>query len=152
LVIVDPSALDQFSKVSDVLKGTKSEIAPFTTQLPTTLHAGFSATLSRINAMSWIPGELTIAGDYSQGLVDASAMIEKPRFSMGLEYRPWHWLPLRTGVSFGGFAGFSLALGGGFNLGAFDLDFATEDVNWLFGSGSTSSGSISLGMKFRFLD
>ena len=50
---------------------------------------------------------------------------------MGLEFRPWSFLPLRTGASFGGLDHFNFALGFGLHFGVFDLDLASEHLNFL---------------------
>jgi hypothetical protein len=70
--------------------------------------------------------------------------------SLGVEYRPFTFLPLRAGVAFGGEDRFNLAFGLGFHSSVFDLDLASENLNWIFNTDSFSYASLALGMKIKF--
>jgi hypothetical protein len=68
---------------------------------------------------------------------------------MGLEFKPWGFLPLRTGVSFGGPDQYNFALGFGLHFGVFDLDLASEHLNFLLSEASLAHGSVAMGMRVR---
>ncbi len=96
-----------------------------------------------------IMGELLVAVDYNQGLTGTFGSSTNPRVSLGMEYKPWSVLPLRAGVSFGGIeAGVNVAFGVGFHFGVFDLDLASENVEWIFSPSKTAHGSLAMGMRF----
>jgi hypothetical protein len=132
------------------LQGKSREGTPFTTSLPTTLRLGFSVELHKLPGLQdMIPGELTVAADYTQGLLRAPGGTVVPRGSLGVEYRPWEFLPLRTGLSFGGTDGVNVAFGLGLHTGVFDFDLATENLGWLFMPNSAAHGSLAVGMRIK---
>lgn len=140
----------QRDSVEDALRGDEREGGEFSTSLPTTLRLGGAVELHRIKGLrSLIYGELLIAADYTQGLVEAPGTSTTGRFSIGLQYSPWKFLPVRAGASFWGAEGSSVSFGFGLHFGAFELDLATETVEWLVSPGSFSRGSAALGMKLR---
>ncbi len=94
-------------------------------------------------------GEWTLACDYNQGLVEAAGAARLGRFSTGLEFRPWKFLPLRTGISVGGTDDFTFALGFGLHFGVFDLDVASEHLNFLLKEEALAHGSVAMGMRIR---
>lgn len=59
--------------------------------------------------------------DYNQGFDDTPGSIAKPRFSIGVEYSPLAWLPLRSGVSSGGTDRVNIAFGVGVIVGGFEF-------------------------------
>ena len=132
------------------LRGESREGAPFTTLLPTTLRLGASVELHRFPWFEeMIAGEMTVAVEYAQGLTHAPGGTVVPRGSLGLEYRPWGFLPLRTGISFGGTDGVNVAFGLGLHFGVYDLDLGTENLGWLLMPNSAAHGSLALSMRFR---
>jgi hypothetical protein len=62
--------------------------------------------------------------DYEQGFRNTAASSTVPRLSAGIEYRGLEWLPLRTGLSFGGLIGGYASMGFGLDFGCFAFDFA----------------------------
>lgn len=146
----DPLNEDQRDAIQDAIHGDAYPGDAFTTELPTMVRAGASVELHKVpffKRLLW--GEWTFACDYNHGLVDGAGISAAGRFSMGLEFRPWGFLPLRTGASFGGVDHFNFALGFGFHLGVFDLDFASEHLNFLLSEESLSHGSVAMGMRIR---
>jgi hypothetical protein len=106
-------------------------------------------------AVNKLPGcdtmnDLLIGLDLNQGLRETSNSTKTSRISLGVEYLAVGWLPVRSGVSFGGTDHFNVAFGIGLHIGMFDLDLASENVTWLFTPKSFSHGSAALGMQFRF--
>jgi hypothetical protein len=140
----------QRDSVEDALRGVEREGSEFSTSLPTTLRLGGAVALHRIAGLrSLIYGELLVAADYTQGLVDLPGTTTTGRFSFGLQYAPWKFLPIRAGASFWGAEGSSFSFGVGLHFGVFELDLATETLEWVFSPGSFSRGSAAMGMKLR---
>jgi hypothetical protein len=148
LVVDDPLLGDQRDAIERVVKGERREGRPFDTPLPTALRMGVSVDLGRM-IESFGQG-LLVAADYHQGIAPGVRSIQTPRASLGVEYRPMAWLPLRTGISFGGTDGTNVAMGFGVELGGFDFSLASENVTWLFQPGSFSYGSVAVGTRLRF--
>jgi hypothetical protein len=142
----------QFDPLRDALKG-KGEIKDvneFYSTLPTQLRLGVALQIDKWPGNTDFPGSLLVELDYNQGFKNTPGSTTTPRFSLGVEYLPVQWLPLRTGISAGGTDGFNLAFGFGVNLGAWVFDLSTENVTWLFAPTSFSYASLALGMQFRF--
>jgi hypothetical protein len=95
-------------------------------------------------------GQMDLAADYNQGLYDAPGSTTRGRFSLGMEYRIVNFFPLRFGVSFGGEDRSNVAMGFGFHFGFLDMDFASENLNFLFAEENFSQVSLAVGMKLRF--
>jgi hypothetical protein len=151
LVVSDPLDPDQNNGIQDAVNGKSKPGADFTTSLPTMLRIGVAVDLHKVPFFqSFIVGELMVAADYNQGLADAAGSPRNPRVSLGMQWSPLPFLPLRTGVSFGGTDHYNWALGFGFHLGVFDIDFASENVSWLFATKGTSYGSAAVGMRLNF--
>lgn len=148
LMVDDPLIGDQRDAIERALKGNKREGGSFSSSLPTTLR--FGAALEVHKMLKDFGDELVIALDYNQGLVVTSQSTTTPRVSLGVEYKPLAWLPIRSGVSAGGTDGFNVAMGLGFLLGAFELEVASENISWLAQPNSFSHGSLALGTRFRF--
>ena len=146
------NALDaaQRDSLNRALKGQEQEGRPFSTPLPTTLRFGVAVELHKLPFFKQAQiGELTVAADYHQGLVEAPGGTTVPRASFGLEYRPWRFLPIRSGIAFWGQDGTSVAFGLGFHFGVFELDFATENLAWAVTPSSAEHGSVAMGMRIR---
>jgi len=151
LVVSDPLDPEQSSGVEDAVNGESRPGPEFATSLPSMLRIGVAADLHKLPFFrSFLPGELLVAADYSQGLVETAGSTLTPRFSLGMEWRPLPFLPVRTGVSFGGTDHYNWAFGFGFHFGLFDIDLATENVSWLFATRGTSYGSAAVGMRLNF--
>jgi len=150
LVVDDPLRGDQRDAIENALKGKKRLAAPFTTSLPTMLRFGLALEVHKLNKGEGFPGELLLALDYNQGLRVTPGLTRDPRVSLGIEYKPIPWLPLRTGASFGGTDELNLALGFGIELSAFTFALSSENVTWLFIPNSFSYGSFAVGTQLRF--
>ncbi len=148
LVVDDPLMESQRTMVEDVVKGRTRQSGPFSTSLPTTLRCGVAVNVNRIPDMVRIPGEMLIELDYNQPVAETPFSITNPRISFGVEYEPVPWLPLRSGVSFGGIDGVNLALGFGLRFSVFQFELASENVTWLFAPQSFSRGSAAAGIRF----
>lgn len=150
LVVDDPLNEAQRSRIEDAVKGKARSTGRFSTSLPTTLRMGVALQVDELPGMDGMPGELLLELDYNQSLVETPFSSTSPRVSLGAEYRPVSWLPLRSGVSFGGTDHMNLALGVGVSLSVFEFELASENVTWLFVPNSFSQGSVAVGTRFRF--
>ncbi len=148
LVIDDPQVVANGTAIENSLKGKKRQGAPFSTSLPTTLRAGVAVQVDKV--IGWMPGEMLLAADYNKGLADAPGTTLYGRFSVGVEWKLLKFLPLRSGVSLGGTDRINYALGFGLNLGFFDLDVATENMELLWSADDVSHASFAVGTRFRF--
>ncbi len=90
-------------------------INPFSTPLPSTLSFGASLRLF---------APLKIALEYRQGLDNYFGNSKRAQFGAAILYKPFSWLPLRSGVSVGGRAGFQWGVGMGLHLGPIALDMS----------------------------
>ncbi len=95
--------------------GDTVAINPFSTPLPSTLSLGVSLRL-------WSP--LKIALEYRQGLDTYFGNSKRAQFGAAVLYKPFGWLPLRSGVSVGGRAGFQWGVGMGLHFGPIALDMS----------------------------
>ncbi len=151
IVVSDPLDPDQTDGIQDAVHGDSRPGPAFTTHLPTMLRIGAVVDLRKVPFLNpFVVGEMMVAADYNQGLVEAAGSPREGRFSLGMEWSPLPFLPLRTGVSFGGTDHYNWAFGFGFHLGVFDIDLASENVSWLFSAGGASYGSAAMGMRLNF--
>jgi len=146
----DPLNEAQRDSVENAVMGETRSGGEFTTSLPTTLRLGVAVELHKIPGLKeFFWREWTLACDYNQGLVESAGVAALGRLSMGLEFRPWNFLPLRTGLSFFGADGFSFAFGFGLHSGSFEFDLASEHVNYMLSEESFAHGSVALGMRVK---
>ncbi len=137
------SIRDAFAGQDNALPGS------FTTALPTRLRLGAMVRSGELRFLRWMPGNMMLAMDYTQGLNQSLGNTTKPRFSLGMEYRIIPLLPLRTGISLGGGDKFRWAAGFGLDFYALTLDFATDNFGILFSPKNFSMASFSFGLGFR---
>ncbi len=103
----------------------------FSTSLPTALRMGAAFKLDKYLDGNF-PGEMLIAFDYNQGFNNQPGNTKTPRFSLGAEWKPAKWIPIRTGFSFGGLHKFRWTFGFGFDTGLLEFNFASPDFQYLF--------------------
>ncbi len=150
LRLTDPLSSAQRDSIENAVQGESRTGQAFSTSLPTTFRAGLAIQLNKIPGIkSFFWGEWLLAFDYNQGVVDAPGSVETARYSLGLEFKPWGFLPLRSGISFGGTDRENIALGFGLHFGVVDLDFASENMNFLLDPESLSHGSVAAGLRIR---
>jgi hypothetical protein len=151
LTVDNPLDEGQRDSLENAVQGDSRPGEEFTSSLPTMLRLGGSVELHALRPFKkFLFGEMTVACDVQLPLADAAGTVRAARAALGLEYRPWGFLPIRTGVAFGGPDRFNYAVGFGFHIVVFDIDFASENLGWLFSQDSFSYGSVAVGMKFRF--
>jgi hypothetical protein len=146
----DPMNNAQRDSLEHAVTGSTRPGGAFTVGLPTTLRMGVQVELENI---PWVKkilwGEMTAACDYRQGFSDFPGSSRVGRLSLGLEYRPWQFLPIRTGVALGGEDHFNFALGFGLRFWVFRLDVASDNIGWLFSHDSFSRGSLGVGLTLK---
>lgn len=147
LVVDEPLREDQRRAIEQVLEGRTQEGGSFSTPLPGRIRLGAAM---RVDQLIGMPGELLVCADLEQGFRAGAAGTLTPRAALGAEYRPVHWLPLRTGVSAGGTDGVNLGLGFGVDLDTVELAVASENATWILQSGEFSWWSLAAGLTLRF--
>jgi hypothetical protein len=150
IVVDDPLAVENRDALEALVAGKQRRTGEFSSPLPTMLRMGVALEVHKMPAFATMPGELLLGFDYNQGLREAPASFLQPRFSLGAEYKPWNWLLIRSGISFGGTDRVNYALGVGFSARFFSLDLASENITWLFSPASSSYGSLAFGMTLKF--
>ena len=150
VTVDNPMDEAQRDSLENTFSGDRKPCDPFSSSLPTTFRVGAAVQLHNVPALKKILwGEWMFACDYNLGLVEGAGGSQTGRFSMGLEFKPWKFLPLRTGASFGGPDHFNFALGFGLHFGVFDLDLASDNLNFLLSEASLAHGSVAMGMRVR---
>jgi hypothetical protein len=115
------------------------DIEPFVTHLPLIAKAGFAYKAKKI----------LVAFDWEQGFKNGPGVSKTPKFSLGSELKFISFLPLRTGISFGGKEGLSLSGGFGLSFGIVFMDVGIANKKALLPNDSKGIG-ISLGCGLRF--
>jgi hypothetical protein len=149
LVVDDPLNEQQRSSIERALRGTTQDGSPFTTQLPTAVRLGAAVEIHHLPQMKGMPGEMLIELNYNQFLEETPFSTTIPRVSIGIEYKPIEWIPIRSGMSFGGTDHLNLALGVGLHFSMFEFELASENVTWLLAPRSFSRGSLAVGARFK---
>lgn len=147
--MTNPTSSEQFDSLKDAFKGNEQSIGQFSTSLATAARIGASLQLDETPWVPWLVGRLLLALEYEQGFNNVPGNTTRARLALGMEYRPIEFFPIRTGVSFGGQDRFNWAMGFGFDLQAFTLDFGTENIALLFTPDSYDQLSFGLGMKIK---
>lgn len=146
----DPTSSAQRDSIENAVTGKTRPGEAFTVGLPTTLRLGVEVELDSIRwVRNFLFGEMTAACDFRQGFSDYPGSSRVGRLSLGLEYRPWRFFPIRTGVAFGGADRFNFALGFGLRFWVVQLDVASDNIGWLFSHDSFSRGSLGIGLTLK---
>jgi hypothetical protein len=146
LVVDDPLNEQKRDAIEHAVRGERGSVESFSSPLPTTLRIGGMLSLHKLVDAGLLAHGMEICLDYTQGLRGAGTT-EPGRVSLGFEYTPLRWFPLRGGLSIGGWDHLVGALGFGLHLGFFQFDVASDNLGWLFSPSSFSGGSISAGMR-----
>ena len=115
------------SDIDSVFTDSEETVAidPFTTKLPTELRFGIARTTNR----------LTFGIDFRKAFKAAPGVSTKPQFALGTELRLIHFLPLRSGVAFGGKQGFTPSAGFALDFSVFSWNFAVASPGGFSGKG-----------------
>ena len=129
--------------------GKGKRISNFQTDLATAIRLGISHYF--LGKKGDNSGSLLLAFDYNQGFNDMPGNSLKPRFSLGMEWKPWEWFPfIRTGFSYGGELGFNWALGLGMDAGLVEFNIATSNFETLIAPNYAKQLSVSVGSRWKF--
>ena len=112
------------------------DIDAFSTNVPSYMRLGVAYYFRK---------NLVFTSEWKQGLNSVFGNSTKPRLGFGVQYKPLRWLPLRSGVSFGGNTGFLMGLGLGLDFHYLSLDFSYAMKNALW---PTHSEGAFLGFNF----
>ena len=122
---------------------TGRDIGSFSRSLPAMLRLGV--------AHKPIP-RLTVAANYDQAFSSGMGIDSTPRISLATEYRLVDWFPLRFGLSGGGRAGRSSAIGisfGPFTIKRFQMELM--EISFLNRGGFFPGSSQGMGLSCNFL-
>jgi len=102
---------------------TSYAIGSFSTSLPAVM---------RIGGVYEIQNNWLVSAEWQQGLNKAFGNSTTPRLSVGTEYAPLPWLPLRSGMAIGGKESFLWGMGFGlrFRFVEFNYSFAMKNALW----------------------
>lgn len=140
---------DQLDSLGKSFVGEGEYIDHISTEMPTAFRMGVAFQLDKL--VGSFPGQMLVALDYNQGFNNQPRNSKKPRFSMGLEWKPMDWIPyIRTGVSVGGRDSFGWALGLGIDAGILDFNFATPDFHYLLMANNAKRVALSLDTRWKF--
>lgn len=120
----------------------------FSTGLPTAIRFGVATDLKTF--LPLFPGRMLISADYFQPIGNKQISFKAPKFALGLEWRLINLLPLRAGISVGGFEGFALSVGTGINLPFLEFNIATGNLNEVMANGDLKHFSIATELRLKF--
>ncbi len=118
---------------------TTYAIDPYQTRLPRSVRLGASNSFG-----PWLVGM-----DVAQGLENRAGQSTRTEVSAGLELRALPWIHPRFGLSFGGAAGQSAAVGLGLRLGPWTVDLAAVNRGQLI-PGDTKGLALAAGTALEF--
>ena len=92
---------------------------------------------------------LLLTAAWNQGINESMGGTCRPRFSVGAEYCPWSFLPLRTGMAYGGRDDLAVGLGMGIRCKALHLDvgYLNHSFDWFR---SARSVDLAFSTRLRF--
>jgi len=132
LEFTDPFFKTNEDSIQNAVRGTNRPGDAFSVSLPTRLRIGVVVGQDTARAPSWLPRDLILAFDLSQGFNESMGNSGALRASLGAEYRIIPGVPLRTGFALGEDSKVRWAMGFGFDFRYFSIDFATENLGMLF--------------------
>ncbi len=121
----------------------------FYTDLPTALHFGIEFRLDKFLNNNF-PGQMLILADYHQGFNNQPGNSVKPVGTLGFEWAPVAWFPIRSGVLFGGRDFFKWSFGFGLNAGLYELNFAISDFQSIVAPEKAKRLSVAMSSRWRF--
>lgn len=118
-VLTEDPTYNQFVNDLDGLD-TRFTGINYMTDMPTKYRAG----------ILFKPAEtFSVELDWMKGLNNLPSNTTFDKVSIGAEYFVSNNIPLRTGVSFGGYEGLNFSLGGGYTYKNFTIDIASSNMN-----------------------
>jgi hypothetical protein len=147
-MMTDVTKKSEQDSLKNAFKGKEGPTGEFSTPLATSMRIGGSVQLDETGWTSWFPGAMLVAVEYHQGFNDSPGNSTRPRVSLGAEYRPIGFLPLRSGISIGGIDRFHWAMGFGLDFTYFTFDLGTGNIGALF-TNSFQQFSFGMGMQWK---
>ena len=112
---LDSITLAQLADGDFPQEDTTRTIGSFSTPLPVTINLGAAYRMTE---------DLTITGEWKQGLDERFGNTFTPQIGVGAEYFVTDIFPIRGGITFGGRIGSLYSIGAGLNFSNFALDGA----------------------------
>lgn len=150
VTLSDLTSQSQRDSVTNTFKSQRDTVGSFRTSLPTVFRFGVAVDVRQLPFMKAMPGQMAVELDYIQGLNSLVGNTTSPRFALGIDYHILEWLPVRTGLAFGGNERVHWGMGAGLNFSGFDLEVGTEDIIAIFAPDHMSTVSAAFGMRLRF--
>jgi hypothetical protein len=141
-------SLENIDSLASLIKIEKESDNQFQTQPNTALHIGMKINMNKL--IQNMPGEMGLALELHEGLVDNLVNPEFPRVAAGLDWKPGKWWPVfLTGISTSLNNRLSWSLGLGYELKFVELYVALP--NMLPVIEGKGLNTISLSICWRFL-
>jgi hypothetical protein len=121
-VLTEDPVYNQFVNDLDGLD-TRYTGQPYKTDMPTKYRAGIMFKPTE---------ELSVELDWMKGLNDLPSNSTRDKVSLGAEYYVTDKIPLRTGISIGGYESFNFSVGAGYTYKNFTVDIASSNMNVLW--------------------
>lgn len=138
-VVVQEDMEGTLDELDDAVSDTSFSISGYRTSYPTYLLAGMQYD---------IQPDLTFTLNYRQHFSDQFNYNTTPRLSGAVLYDPWGWMPLRFGLSIGGYEGFQWGIGFGFHGEKYAIDFGFAQDGGFFNS--SRGFALSIGQRLIF--
>jgi len=145
--IIDSTLTDSLTKY---IEPTGHYTDSFSSSLPTTIRLGASFRLDKFLNEENFPGELLIVLGYNQGFNNSLNNTTIPLFALGFEWKPADFLPIRSGLTFGGFNGFAWSFGLGIDTGVFEINIASADIISVLQGNDTKIVQFTVGSRWKF--
>ncbi|MEA2103689.1 MAG: DUF5723 family protein [Candidatus Cloacimonadota bacterium] len=121
---------------------TTYAVGSFTQSLPVELHLGAEYNYSDFYV------DILFFMNYVQGFKNSVITSTTPKVSFGAEYAPLKWLPIRTGIGFGGKEGIHFSFGTGLCFNHFEFNWGIRNYGALFYGAKGLGFSTSMQLKF----
>ena len=144
--MTNPTGGSQSDTLKDALNGKDTTADAFSMPLPTSMRIGAAI---HVDELFWWPGHMLVSIEYQQGFNTSPGNTTHPRLAVGAEWRLIPFLPLRSGVSFGGADRFNWAAGFGLDFGGFAWNFGTENIALVATPHSYQQLSFGMSMMVR---
>ncbi|MFC1550348.1 DUF5723 family protein [Candidatus Neomarinimicrobiota bacterium] len=138
-VIVQEEMEETFDELEELQSDTVISIPGYRTAYPAYLMTGFQYDVNP---------EFSLFVNYRQHFSDHFNYNTTPRLSGALTYNPAGWMPLRLGISVGGYEGFQWGTGFGFHGSRYQFDFGVAQDGGFFNS--ARGFAFSIGQKLIF--
>lgn len=136
-------------EIDSLIDGVKQKLIgshSFAITAPTTLRLGFAVPIHKFVSL---PGLMNAYFDYAQGFNNNNANATTPRVSLGLDWKPFEYLPiLMTGLSNDITGNIRWSLGLGYTVWKMDLYLSTYDV--ISAISPNTNAAIAFNFRWRF--